>query len=141
MNAILKSAFILNFTLQSPKRKPTEEDMQDAKILYYYPPTIPINDTRTHVAITEGYALFFGMFKGTNTSQQIITTSTNSITVTLMVEPNIYLSTLFIYDHVVAKSIPEFDIQANIPNYTDPIYYKNITLHLYNALVMFYGPL
>ena len=40
------SVFIIDPTLKSEIRKPTEEDMTDAKILFFYPKSIDIYEKR-----------------------------------------------------------------------------------------------
>ena len=39
---IIKSCAIFNSALKSPKKKPSDDEAQDAKLLYYYPFNIKV---------------------------------------------------------------------------------------------------
>jgi hypothetical protein len=50
----LCSVMIYNPKLEPKVKKPTEEDIQDAKLLYYYPNEALIEEKRNHVGLAEG---------------------------------------------------------------------------------------
>lgn len=45
---------IYNPKLIPKERKPTEENIQDAKLIYYYPSSVQIQEKRNHVGLAEG---------------------------------------------------------------------------------------
>jgi hypothetical protein len=54
--------FIYDPTLLPSKPKPIEEDYQDAKLLFYYPKSVPVESKRNQVGLTEGNIAFFQNF-------------------------------------------------------------------------------
>eukprot|EP00931_Biecheleriopsis_adriatica_P056339 TRINITY_DN33385_c0_g1_i2.p1 TRINITY_DN33385_c0_g1~~TRINITY_DN33385_c0_g1_i2.p1 ORF type:complete len:172 (-),score=25.07 TRINITY_DN33385_c0_g1_i2:65-541(-) len=56
--------FIFNPTLVPESPKPSEEELQDAKIVYYSPSCAPIEEKRSQVGMIEGLISFTAMFTG-----------------------------------------------------------------------------
>lgn len=59
----LKSLFIFDPTLKSKKRKPSEDELQDIKLLYYYPNNEDIHIKRSNSGIIEGTISFLDAFE------------------------------------------------------------------------------
>lgn len=51
-------------------RKPEEQDIQDAKLLYFYPESTDINIKRNLVGLSEGLVTFWDQFSGPKKSEQ-----------------------------------------------------------------------
>ena len=64
----LKHVFIFNPNLKSPKKKPSDDEAQDAKLLYYYPEDSEILIKRSNIGIIEGTLSFLEAFSKTNTN-------------------------------------------------------------------------
>lgn len=56
--------FIFNPSLVPETPKPSEEELQDAKIIYYSPSCAPIEEKRSQVGMIEGLISFTAMFSG-----------------------------------------------------------------------------
>lgn len=63
----IKSCFIFNSNLKSPKKKPSDDEAQDAKLLYYYPKNEELLVKRSNIGIIEGTLSFMESFEKTNT--------------------------------------------------------------------------
>jgi len=50
----LQSVMIYNPKLTPLNKKPSETDIQDAKLIYYYPADSAIEEKRNHVGLAEG---------------------------------------------------------------------------------------
>lgn len=61
-NFSLKSCFISDFTLRPTKPKPSDEEIQEAKLLYYYPDNEHIEIKRSNIGIIEGTVSFLDTF-------------------------------------------------------------------------------
>ena len=60
----IKTILLYNPTLKPDKAKPQEEDIQDAKLLYYYPDETQIEEKRNQQGLTEGNLMFWNTFGG-----------------------------------------------------------------------------
>ncbi|KAL4471685.1 hypothetical protein ABPG74_008578 [Tetrahymena malaccensis] len=58
----LQSIMIYNPSLVPSVKKPSEEEIQDAKLIYYYPSQTPIQEKRNHVGLAEGNFQFWNSF-------------------------------------------------------------------------------
>ena len=56
------SIFAINPTLKPKTKKPAEEELTDAKILFFYPAAIDIHERRKQAGISEGIVSFFQPF-------------------------------------------------------------------------------
>ena len=59
----IRELFIFNTKLKSPKKKPSDDEAQDAKLLYYYPENIEILVKRSNMGIVEGTLSFMQAFE------------------------------------------------------------------------------
>lgn len=96
-NFSLKQCFLFDPTLKSSLRKPTEDEQQDAKILYYYPNNEDNIIKRSNTGIVEGTIGFLEAFGSKNTQENnnddniLLTELTNCLYIANKVEDNIYL--------------------------------------------------
>ena len=63
----IKSCFVFNTALKSPKPKPSDDEAQDAKLLFYYPQNEELLIKRSNIGIIEGTLAFMSSFEETNT--------------------------------------------------------------------------
>ena len=59
----IRELFIFNTKLKSPKKKPSDDEAQDAKLLYYYPEDTEILVKRSNIGIIEGTLGFMQSFE------------------------------------------------------------------------------
>ena len=59
----IRELFIFNTKLKSPKKKPSDDEAQDAKLLYYYPEDTEILVKRSNIGIVEGTLSFMQAFE------------------------------------------------------------------------------
>lgn len=85
------SVFIVDPTLEPKTRKPTEDELTDVKILYFYPENTNIHEKRKQVGISEGIVNFFIDFSDKKAPVECIATSTFTHVLS-QVEPNIWLN-------------------------------------------------
>ena len=64
----IKEFFIFNTKLKSPLEKPSDDDVQDAKLLYYYPENSEILVKRSNMGIIEGTTAFMKEFEKSNSN-------------------------------------------------------------------------
>ena len=64
----IKECFIFNTKLKSPLKKPSDDDIQDAKLLYYYPENTEILVKRSNMGIIEGTTAFMKEFEKSNSN-------------------------------------------------------------------------
>ena len=64
----IKEFFIFNTKLKSPLPKPSDDDVQDAKLLYYYPENTEILVKRSNMGIIEGTTAFMKEFEKSNSN-------------------------------------------------------------------------
>ena len=64
----IKEFFIFNTKLKSPLKKPSDDDVQDAKLLYYYPENTEILVKRSNMGIIEGTTAFMKEFEKSNSN-------------------------------------------------------------------------
>ena len=64
----IKEFFIFNTKLKSPLEKPSDDDVQDAKLLYYYPENTEILVKRSNMGIIEGTTAFMKEFEKSNSN-------------------------------------------------------------------------
>ena len=70
----IEALYLYNPTLIPKKKKAYEEDIQDAKLLYYYPKDRRIEEKRNNVGLAEGMITFWGIFSNNEnkTKTQVI---------------------------------------------------------------------
>ena len=59
----IRELFIFNTKLKSPKKKPSDDEAQDAKLLYYYPESTEVLVKRSNIGIVEGTLSFMQAFE------------------------------------------------------------------------------
>jgi hypothetical protein len=59
----IRELFIFNTKMKSPKKKPSDDEAQDAKLLYYYPEDTEILVKRSNIGIIEGTLSFMEAFE------------------------------------------------------------------------------
>lgn len=64
----IKHCIIFNPKLKSPKKKPSDDEIQDAKLLFYYPFEEELIVKRSNIGIIEGSLSIMNSFEQTNTS-------------------------------------------------------------------------
>lgn len=64
----IKEMFIFNTKLKSPLPNPSDDEQQDAKLLYYYPNNVETLVKRSNIGIIEGTTSFMKEFQKTNTN-------------------------------------------------------------------------
>ena len=62
-NFTIKSCFICDSTLKSKKKKPSDDEIQDIKLLYYYPNNEDQVIKRSNMGIVEGTIGFMDAFE------------------------------------------------------------------------------
>ena len=71
-NFSLKSLFIFDSTLKSHKRKPSDDEIQDAKLLFYHPSNEERMVKRSNMGIVEGTISFMDAFEQSEPNEKFI---------------------------------------------------------------------
>lgn len=132
----IKSFYIFNPNLHSKKRKPTEDEMQNAKILYYYPNNEDEIIKRSNTGIIEGTLGFLNEFEE-NDDDFIYVELFKHIYISKKFEENFYLT------FILEKSK---DNQSNIDYYNHNIeskkqWHKLFLENFYQMLILWHGNL
>ena len=125
----LKHVFIFNPNLKSPKKKPSDDEAQDAKLLYYYPEDSEILIKRSNIGIIEGTLSFLEAFSKTNTNF-LLTELYKSYYIANNYEKD------FIIGFILEKSSPMFSYNDNVN--TKKKWLKMIVDHFYNLFSLFH---
>ena len=125
----LKHLFIFNPTLKSPKKKPSDDEAQDAKLLYYYPEDSEILIKRSNIGIIEGTLSFMEAFSKTNTNF-LLTELYKCYYVANNYEKD------FIIGFILEKSSPMFSYNDNIN--TKKKWLKLLLDHFYDLFSLFH---
>lgn len=125
----IKSCFIFNSKLKSPKKKPSDDEAQDAKLLYYYPKNEELLVKRSNIGIIEGTLSFMESFEKTNT-QFLLTELNKFYFVTNNYEND--FSIVFILE----KGSPMFSYYQSIA--TKKKWLKKIIDNFYNMFSLFH---
>lgn len=128
----IKSCFIFNLALKSPKAKPTDDEAQDAKLLFYYPQDEELLIKRSNIGIIEGTLSFMSSFQKTNT--QFLLTELNKF----YYVANNYESD-FIIVFILEKNTPMFNYYHNIE--TKKSLLKSFLDNYYNTFILFHNSL
>jgi len=133
---IIKSFYIFNPILRSKKRKPTEDEMQNAKILYYYPNNEDDIIKRSNTGIIEGTLGFLSEFEE-NDDDFIYVELFKHIYISKKFEENFYLT------FILEKSK---DNQSSIEYYNHNIeskkqWHKLFLENFYRLLILWHGNL
>ena len=132
MDVLIKELFIFNISLKSPKSKPSDDEAQDAKLLYYYPENTELLVKRSNVGIIEGTVSFLKSFSPNEGS--FIMTELNK---------NYFIADSFEEDFIIAlileKKIPIFNRYENID--TKKKWLKKILDNFYRIFTFYHNTL
>lgn len=135
-NLKLKSFFIFDHTLRPYKRKPIEEEIQQAKIQYYFPNSEDDVIKRSNIGVIEGSISFLETFSGKEDKLLIV-----DLTKSLFIS-NVYEDTKWIC-MICLKTNPSdnttFSYNYNTNQRRD--YYSKLLDNLYKTLVIHIGPI
>lgn len=126
----LKHCFIFNPTLCSKKKKPTDDEMQEAKLLFYYPSSEVKLIKLSNMGIIEGTLGFINIFEQTNS--QFLLTELNKC---YYVANNYERDLLVVF--ILQKASPMFSYYQNIN--TKKQWFKEILDNFYSMLYLFHG--
>lgn len=128
----IKSCAIFNSALKSPKKKPSDDEAQDAKLLYYYPQNEELLVKRSNIGIIEGTLGFMNNFEKTNNNF-------------LLTELNKFYFVANSYENdftivfILEKSSPMFSYYQSIE--TKKKWLKKILDNFYNMFSLFHHSL
>ena len=128
----IKSCFIFNTALKSPKPKPSDDEAQDAKLLFYYPQDEELLIKRSNIGIIEGTLAFMSSFEETNT--KFILTELNKY----YYVGNNYEND-FIVVFILEKNTPLFSQNQNIES--KKRFLKTFIDNYYNTFILFHNSL
>ena len=137
-----KSCFIFNPNLKSNKKKPTDEEKQDAKLLIYYPSCDEIIVKRSNMGIIEGTIQFAHSFNNLTNKQKVEKYKNNDF---LLTELNsaFYFAKKFENDYyivfIIEKNTKTLNLSENV-NHRVSIF-KEIINNFYNYFYLFHGSL
>jgi hypothetical protein len=129
---IIEQIFIFHPLLKSPLPKPSDDEAQDAKLLYYYPSTEQILVKRSNIGIIEGTLSFMNSFEKTNTS--FLLTELNKF---YFIANNYEKD--FIISFLIQKDLPMFSYYQNIN--TKKEWFKLLIDNFYDYFCMFHKSL
>jgi hypothetical protein len=133
-NLKLKSLFFFDPTLKSEKRKPSEEEAQDAKLLFYYPNNEDIHIKRSNAGIIEGSIGFFDTFQKTEDDDFLISELNNFYYISNKFEENKYI--VFLLQKVSTDSY-SFSFSQNLQ--VKKSFLKILLKNFYETLVLFHN--
>ena len=136
-----KTCFIFNPNLKPNKKKPTDEEKQDAKLLIYYPSCDEILMKRSNMGLIEGTIQFNHSFndlekmkkseKFNNKNEFLLTELNSTFYYTQRFENNYYISI------IVEKKSKSLNLNEN-SNHRASIF-KEILNNFYNYFYLFHG--
>ena len=133
-----KACFIFNPVLQSNKKKPSDDDKQDAKLLIYYPSSDELIVKRANLGVIEGTIHYHHSFnkakekqKNKNKDEYLLTDLNSAFYYTQNFESNFYLTI------IVEKKDKSLNLNENI-NHRVSIF-KEIVNNFYNYFYLFHG--
>jgi hypothetical protein len=131
----IKEFFIFNTKLKSPLEKPNDDEVQDAKLLYYYPENTETLVKRSNMGIIEGTTAFMKEFEKSKTN--FLLTELNKV---YFLADN-YEEDFTICFILVKKSANPiiFNKYENIE--TKKKWLKSLIDHFYNTFILFHNTL
>lgn len=87
----LKCCFVFSPSLNPSTDKPTDQDIQDAKLLLYYPQNVDKSIQRSNIGIVEGTLSFLRTFDSNEDNQMLITELNSSYLIAKLFEEKFYL--------------------------------------------------
>lgn len=156
----LNSFFIFNPTLKSNKIKPSDEELQEAKIIFYYPNTESMVLQRSNTGIIEGTIDFYSFFNSKSNKtknnrdnkdedssfdeddsfiEEETTTIKNNILIAELSE-SVIIAKEYEKNNYVCLNITinkEHRLNENFENYQR--YLESLLDNIYNTLILFHG--
>jgi hypothetical protein len=134
-NFSLKSLFIYDSTLRSKKRKPSDDEMQDIKLLYYYPIDEVAMIKRSNMGILEGTISFMDAFEQSSATEKFILVEMSKF---------IYIADSFDEDKSIGmilskNSNAEFSQHQNIE--VKKAWFKSFLKNFHDMFVLYQGPI
>lgn len=134
-NFSLKSLFIYDSTLKSQKRKPSDDEMQEAKLLFYYPSTEIPMIKRSNMGIVEGTLSFMDAFEQTDPDDKfILVEMTKFYYIANTFEENKSIGMI-----LMKTSASEFSNHQNIEVKKD--WFKLLLKNFHDMFVLYHGPI
>ena len=127
----IRELFIFNTNLKSPKKKPSDDEAQDAKLLYYYPENIEILVKRSNIGIIEGTLSFMQAFEKVD-SNFLLTELDKTLFIAEGYEENFMVG--FILDK---ENVKTFNKYENLD--TKKKWFKELLDNFYNTFVLFHN--
>ena len=127
----IRELFIFNTNLKSPKKKPSDDEAQDAKLLYYYPENTEILVKRSNIGIIEGTLSFMQAFEKVD-SNFLLTELDKTLFIAEGYEENFMVG--FILDK---ENVKTFNKYENLD--TKKKWFKDLLDNFYNTFVLFHN--
>ena len=136
MNDIkLQTFFIFDPNLIPLKKKPTDEEMQESKIIFYYPVNEEIHQQRSNTGIIEGTFSFLNIFSNQEKENYLLVELSDSIIISKEYESNKFFCLILENTPFLNNSIDKRNICENLLENlykTLIIYHGNITEFFYS---------
>jgi hypothetical protein len=134
-NFTLKSVFIFDPSLRPKKRKPSDDEVQDSKLLYYYPNEEDLIVKRSNMGIIEGSISFMDAFEQSESLDKFIFVEmTRFYYIANIFQDNKYIGMILQKINTI-----EFNINQNIE--TKKKWFKKFLTNFNEILVTFHGPI
>ena len=127
----IRELFIFNTNLKSPKKKPSDDEAQDAKLLYYYPENTEILVKRSNIGIIEGTLSFMQAFEKVD-SNFLLTELDKTLFIAEGYEENFMVG--FILDK---ENVKTFNKYENLD--TKKKWFKELLDNFYSTFVLFHN--
>ena len=138
-----KTCFIFNPNLKSNKKKPSDEEKQDAKLLIYYPSCDEIIVKRSNMGIIEGTIQFNHSFNNLKEKQKSEKYKCKDSFLLTELNSSFYFAQRFENDYYIAiiveKKVKILNLNENV-NHRVCIF-KEILNNFYNYFYLFHGSL
>lgn len=131
----IKEFFIFNTKLKSPLEKPNDDEVQDAKLLYYYPENTETLVKRSNMGIIEGTTAFMKEFEKSKTN--FLLTELNKV---YFLADN-YEEDFTICFILVKKSANPIIFNKYESIETKKKWLKSLIDHFYNTFILFHNTL
>ena len=127
----IRELFIFNTKLKSPKSKPSDDEAQDAKLLYYFPVCTEVLVKRSNIGIIEGTLSFMQAFENVN-SNFLLTELNKTYFIAEGYEEDFMVG--FILDKENSKTFNKYE---NLD--TKKKWFKDLLDNFYNTFVLFHN--
>ncbi len=129
----IRELFIFNTQLKSPKKKPSDDEAQDAKLLYYYPEDTEVLVKRSNIGIVEGTLSFMQAFEKVD-SNFLYTELNKTFFIADGFEEDFMIG--FILDKENSKTFNKYE---NLE--TKKMWLKELLNNFYNTFLLFHNKL